>query len=264
MKKLIYLFILLLFVFKLSSQNIKTEIRYLKIINQQNKELVRDNLRNAEICAYKLIQTPDSFKTLGATFYKELAKSYFITENYEFVILTYLRQRCFFPEKKDGEVAKYYNNAVEKTKRSDNKLLTDMYKNTESKKIPKSYDKQFQLFLKYIYQFSFKNACNFEIFYSDLYRNNNKKNNVPYWVKQHNFYTKIGVKSEKRKELYLFSKVGNKFFIPDFLSKKQKKLVCNKALKYYLHSKNKTKVKEYIKFCKERDISYCFRAKLIK
>jgi len=264
MKKIISIFILLLFVFKLNSQNIETEIKYLKIINLQDKKLINDNLRNAEICAYKLIQNPDSFKTLGAFFYKELAKSYFITENYNLVVLSYLRQRCFFPERKDSEVAKYYNNAIGKIKKSDNKLLTELYKNTELKKIPKSYDKQFQLFLKYLYKLGFKNACKFEILYSDLYRKNNKKSNIPYWISQHNFYTKIGIQSDKKKEFYLFSKIGNKFFIPNFLSKKEKKKICNKALKYYLHFKNKTKVKEYVKFCKENDINYCFRAKFIR
>ena len=64
MKNISYTLILLFFVLELSSQNIGTEIKYLKIVNRQSKELIEDNIRNAEICAYKLIQSPDSFENL--------------------------------------------------------------------------------------------------------------------------------------------------------------------------------------------------------
>lgn len=264
MKKLSYIIILIFFALKLNSQNIETEIKYLKNINTQSKELVKDNLRNAEICAYKIIQNPDSIRTSANIFFNELAKSYFISENYEFVILSYLRQRCFFPKKEDAEVFKYYNNASERIKNADNSLLSQVFKNTEYTKIPKSLNNRYLLFLKTIYQISFDDASDFETIYSDLYINSKKEKDIPYWIKQHNFYSKIGIKPKDRKSFYSFTKNENNFFIPTFLSKKEKKKICNKTLKYYIHLKNEIKVKEYINFCEENNIKYCFRAKLIR
>ncbi|NPA45173.1 MAG: hypothetical protein GXO49_06555, partial [Chlorobi bacterium] len=62
MKKIIYILIFISVIFEVKSQNIDTEIKYLIKVNSQNKDIIKDNLRNAEICAYKLIQNPDSFK----------------------------------------------------------------------------------------------------------------------------------------------------------------------------------------------------------
>lgn len=264
MKKLSYIIALLLFALKLNSQNIETELKYLKAINSQSKELINDNLRNAEICAYKLIQNPDSFKAIGNFFFKELAKSYYISEKYEFVILTYIRQRCFFPKKEDGEVYKYYNNAAERIKETDYNIINQIFKNTEFTIIPRSYDDKFQMFLKTIYKIGFNKTNELEKIYSDLYISTKKENNLPYWIKQNNFYSKIGIKPKSRKALYSFIKTDNSFFIPDFLSDKQKKKICNKSLRYYMHLKNREKVKEYVRFCKKNNIKYCFRAKLIR
>ncbi|NPA45308.1 MAG: hypothetical protein GXO49_07230, partial [Chlorobi bacterium] len=92
--------------------------------------------------------------------------------------------------------------------------------------------------------------------YSDLYRKNLKDNELPYWMKQHNFYSKIGLKPECRKDFYSFSNKDNDFFIPKTLTKKQKHKICNAAIKYYFHIKNKDMVKKYANFCKENNIKY--------
>jgi len=264
MKKTIYIFILIFFTFKLSSQNINTEIEYLKAVNNQSKNLIKDNIRNAEICALKLIQNTDSFKNIGNLFFEELAKSYYITENYKFVLLTYYRQRCFFPKKEDGEASKYYKNSAERIRKNDFNFLLNAFKETNFEKIPKSYINRFELFLKLVYKSGFKNSDNFELKYSNLYRTLQHNDNLPYWIKQHNFYSKIKIKLSKRKNLYSFTKIENEFFIPKFLTKTQKHKICTKALKYYLHIKNKEMVKKYANLCKENNIRYCLRAKFAR
>lgn len=264
MKQYILIIIFFILTTKIFSQKVDTELKYLKLVNSQSEELIKDNIRNAEIIAYKLIQNPDSYKNIGLVFFKELAKSYFNVKEYEFVLLTYYRQRCFFPDQVDAEVNKYYKNALEKIHKNNYKLLLSFYDETVAENIPKLYNKRFEMFLKLVYKSGFKNANEFENLYSDLYRKNTEKGKLPYWIKQQSFYSKIKVKPQKRKLYYSFEKAGNDMFIPDFLSVKSKKRICHKALKYFLHIKNNTKVKEYVLFCKENNIPYCLRAKFVK
>lgn len=261
MKKAIYILTFFLFAIKLSSQNIDTEIKYLINANRQNKELISDNLRNAEICALKIIQNPDSFKNKGNTFFEELAKSYYLTKNYEFVLLTYFRQRCFYPKKNDSYSKEMFFNSAELIKNKDYKLYEELFENTSYKNIPNSYEMRFELFLKACFKSGFKNADKFENIYSDLYKKNILEEKTPYWIKQHDFYSKIKIKPKYRKKLYSFLTEGNTLFISKSLTKRQKHKICNKALKYYIHSKNKVKVKEYVKFCKENKINYCLGAR---
>ena len=252
----------MLFVLKGNAQNLKMEIKYLQIVNSQSKELIKDNVRNAEITAFKIINRPDSFKNGGAIFLNELAKSYFILENYELVILTYYRQRCFFPIKNDAESKKYYYNSAERIRKNNFSLLINNFNNTNFSKIPKSQTARFEMFLKLVYKSGFKNTDIFEQKYSELFSVFFSEKELPYWIEQQNFYSKIGINPQKRKNLYSFEKRENNLFIPDFLNKKEKKNICHKALRYLLKNKNKTKIKEYISFCKKNNINYCLRAKI--
>jgi len=263
MKKISYIFILIFFVLKISSQNVITEIEYLKVINKQDKGLIENNIRNAEIWSNKLVQYPDSFKNIGSLFFKELAKSYYLTGNLEFALLSYYRQRCFFPVTNDAESNKYFFNIIEQIKKGDYILFENIYNQTSKNNNPTSYKKRFELFLKVTYQSGFRNSNEFENVYTDLYRKSFKADNIPYWVKQHNFYTKIAIKPKVRKNLYSFTKGTNDLFIPKHLTKKQKHKICNKAVKYYLHIKNKEGVNKYVNFCKENNIKYCLRSKFI-
>lgn len=264
MKKIIYIFILFLISFKLSSQNINAEIKYLKVINAQSEELIKDNLRNAEICAFKLIQNPDSFINVGRVFFNELAISYYLTKNYDFALLSYYRQRCFFPTINDSKTNKYFFNSCENIRDLDNKFFNEIHNTTSFKNIPKSYIERFKLFLEISYKSGFKNSENFENLYSNLYREKFKDSETPYWIKQHNFYSKIGIKSKHRNNLYSFTKKGNGLFVPTDIKKNQKHKICNKAIKYYLHLKNKDMVKKYTNFCKDNGIKYCLLAKFIR
>ena len=249
----IYIIILTsIFTFNINAQSIEKELQYLKIVNNQSKSLIKDNLRNAELSAFKMIQNPDSFKMIGAEFFQELAKSYFLAEMYEHTLLSFYRQRCFFPQKNNSETAQVYNNAAEQTKKIEFKTFTNQYNNTNIEKVPASYKKRFVLFLKTIYQLSFKKTEHLEIEYSNLYRSLTQEEIIPDWIRQEAFYVKIGIKAKDRSSMYNFNEPEKNIFFPTFLSEAQKKMICKKAMCYY-RFKNKGLYSEYLTICKAKN-----------
>lgn len=252
MKHLSILFLLFLFSLNVFSQDIEKELKYLRIANKQQRHIIKDNLRNAEIIAFKLIKNPDNFKKNGASFLKELAKSYFLAKMYEHSIFTFYRQRCFFPETSNGKTLYYYTNAEEKIKKQKLNQLKILYEKTEPNNIPESYKSKFKLFLKTTYKSGFKKTDNLESIYTDLFSETTNSEKLPFWIKQRNFYYKIKIKPKRRQELYIFKKTDKNSLIPDSLTKKNKKLICRKAICYYRKIKNKEKRKKYVKICKEK------------
>lgn len=104
MKKVVFILIISFFAFQsIYSQNIKVETAYLSSINKQNdKFLIKDNLRNAEIVADSLLL--DSLISLEkADFFYQLAQSYYLVKDYYMSTYTVFRQMLLFPDPKVDE-----------------------------------------------------------------------------------------------------------------------------------------------------------------
>ena len=95
-KVLVYIFIIS---FSLSgfTQNLKSEYRYLSFVKTQTKQLIKDNLRNAEIVSDQLIYSKIKNPKAVSLFFMELGDNYAIIDKAEFALFSYLRQRFLFP-----------------------------------------------------------------------------------------------------------------------------------------------------------------------
>ncbi|MBN2662226.1 MAG: hypothetical protein JXR68_01140 [Bacteroidales bacterium] len=75
----------------------KPEIKYLQIINNQNnKFIINDNIRNAEICADSLFYRIDTYNNDVSSFFLLLSESYYLLKKYDLALFTLLQQRILF------------------------------------------------------------------------------------------------------------------------------------------------------------------------
>lgn len=100
-KALLYIFIISLSLSGLT-QNFKGEYRYLNFVKTQTKQLIKDNLRNAEIVSDQLIYSGIKDKEITALFFMELGDNYALIDKAEFALFSYLRQRFLFPNDSIG------------------------------------------------------------------------------------------------------------------------------------------------------------------
>ncbi|MCD6090272.1 MAG: hypothetical protein J7J72_02115 [Bacteroidales bacterium] len=97
MKKLLILSFLLGFSISGFTQNLKVEYRYLCLVKTQPKQLIIDNLRNAEIMADSLMFSKSKPDNLSSLFFMELGNNYAAVHKPELAIYSFLRQRFCFP-----------------------------------------------------------------------------------------------------------------------------------------------------------------------
>lgn len=105
--KLLYIFLLIIINTATWAQfSLNTEYAYLTHINSQNnKSLITDNLRNAEMTLQSLRFTKNDTTKLKSRFYLSLANSHFLLNNYENVLFLILEQRSLFPLAEADEFA---------------------------------------------------------------------------------------------------------------------------------------------------------------
>ncbi|MBN2237855.1 MAG: hypothetical protein JW729_09855 [Bacteroidales bacterium] len=97
MKKFIFL-IILIPIFNLGkAQNLQSEYRYLCLVKSQSSQLIKDNLRNAEIYADSLFLKDIPQTELAALFFKELGDNYSAIGKADLALFSYLRQRFLYP-----------------------------------------------------------------------------------------------------------------------------------------------------------------------
>jgi len=87
-KKILFIILFFSLTGSVNAQNLKVEYQYLYLINKQNKlDIIKDNLRNAELVAYQIIANRMLFRNTGNVFFTELAESHLQTEG---IILNFM------------------------------------------------------------------------------------------------------------------------------------------------------------------------------
>lgn len=95
-KAFLYIFIIGLSLSGLT-QDFNSEYRYLSFVKTQTKQLIKDNLRNAEVVSDQLIYSGTKGQQITALFFMELGDNYALIDKAEFALFSYLRQRFLFP-----------------------------------------------------------------------------------------------------------------------------------------------------------------------
>ncbi len=99
MKRVYILFFVLFSAVTNFAQPVEAELSYLKAVNAQNEELIRDNIRNALITFDTiLIHYPD-VSPQSAEFVEELGNSFYQTGAYDKALFLYIAEAALFPTK---------------------------------------------------------------------------------------------------------------------------------------------------------------------
>jgi len=252
MTKIIIAFSLSIFCLTALGQfSTKTEYTYLKLINsQENKILIKDNLKNFEMVVNRVIATENS--KYSAYFFNELANSYNIIGQKELAFFYILVQRSLFP---NDTLSVFQENNFRELAYSLNlgKNITKTYwDKTLYQSIPKNYTDRIILLLELSTELHFKKLTqsNYEI--GLILRNKGAK--IPAWYQHWEFLTIIEV-NEKQKEQIIHP--GKHPYQPIFnqIEGENKSKVYRKAIKHYIKASAKVHSKELINKYQAQDLS---------
>ena len=237
----------------------KTEYKYLKLINsQQNKSLIKDNMRNVAVVVNRVITTEND--NYSAYFFNELAYSYNIIGQKELAFFYILVQRSLFPndslsafqENKFWELAYALN--------LDKNVTKTYWNKTISQKIPQNYTDRIILLLELSTELHFKKLTQTNYKIGLILRTKNAK--LPVWYQHWEFLTIIGV-NEKQKGQIIHPGKYNYQPIFNQIEGNNKIKVYRKAIKHYIKADAKVHVKELIVDYQAQDLSIVEKLDLI-
>ncbi len=229
----------------------KTEYLYLKLINsQQNRSLIKDNLKNATPVAYGLIDSETD--AYSSYFYNDLANSYKIIEQKEYAFFYYLAQRCLFPNDSLSNVQINNFKELAYSINLDQNDLKKYWDRTMSQSIPTNFTDRIILLLELSTELHFKQLT--QTIYNIGLILRNKSDKIPIWYQHWEFLTIIGA-NEKLKDKIIHP--GENYSQPIFnvIEGKNINKVYKKAIKHYIKSDAKAYARELIVDYKAQDLS---------
>ncbi len=245
MRKLYSIFLTVYFGLNLAQAqfSISTETAYLQHINAQNrKDLIADNIKNAEQFLVQVFQSPNEFPTQqSAQLLMALSYSYFLTDQPEQAIQRLLVQRCMFPSDSISEMSKsyffelYFRNGFS---------LSDAQTTWEnSQKTPADYSNRIWLAVELSTKLNKKANRPYILQLGQIARN--QKAAVPYWYNQWEYLTRIKIPERKLKlAIDTQARSISEYQISDEKNAKFKLKVYRKSIHYYLRTDSKVRAKE--------------------
>ncbi len=233
MKKTVLFLSMFLTTVSLFSQSVKTEYIYLTIVNrQQDKKLIKDNLRNAEIIADSLFFWTENpgikNDSVASWFYKELAVSYYLSGDYPMALFSFLRQRFFYPNPKLNQfVADYFTESAAFVNIDKNMIDFQLEKSSPDKVLKLSSKEREYNLLNNSVLLNLKALNPVIMHYTDLIKES--QSNVPEFVNRWAFLVNIGI-PQKLMKGYINYYQGE----IDTLNFKMSKILYRKAAHYYL------------------------------
>jgi len=229
----------------------KTEYNYLKLINsQQNKTLIKDNLKNLKMVVNNLIAAEND--NYAAYFFNDLANSYTVSGQKEFAFFYLLVQRSLFPN--DSLSAFQENNFRElaySLNLGENATKT-YWDKTCSKNIPQNYADRMVLLLELSTELHFKKLTQANYTMGLILRNKNAK--IPAWYQHWEFLTIIGLNEKQKGQMihpqqYPYQTIFNQ------IEGNNKTKVYRKAIKHYIKTDANLHAKELIADYQAQDLS---------
>lgn len=242
-----------------SQFNTKAEYEYLKLINfQQHKALIKDNLKNSEKVAIRLINSGN--EPYSAYFFNELATSYTIIGQKELAFFYLLVQRTLFP---NDSLSSFHKNTFWELALSlnlDENTLTTYWNKTLSENIPENYVNRITLLLECLTELHFKELTQNIFNIGIILRSKNAE--IPTWYQLWEFLTIIGVK-EKYKEQIVHPAVYPDLPFFELIKDEYKKKVYRKAIKHYSKAKAKAYAQKLITEYQAQNLSFFEKFDLI-
>ena len=229
-------FLLLLSVVGYAQFSVKTELKYLQIINiQDNENLIKDNLLNAELLVDSIILSSQKSIDKG-NFLVELSKSYYLVGKYDLSLFSLLQQRCLFPDK---NIQKQSQNLFLEASYSNNltdSLAHSIYNNTSFEKVSKNVQERFHLLLKMAMLINTKKLSNYIYKTGLVYRS--LEHHIPSWYQHWEYLTIVKLKPRHIKKALKDVNNGDAPIYSQLTDKKLKYKIYRKSIKHYRKHKS--------------------------
>ncbi len=213
------IFLLLLISVSAFSQifNTGAEARYLQIVNAQNrKDLIKDNIRNAELIADSLFFYTTAPGKFDADFLAMLAQSYFLLKDYQGTFFTILRQRTLFPSSKYENFLYTLFLTSSKHLKIDKKTADKIWLETSKEKISKLGDKERKiLLLKLALTSPDRKLFGKAFHYLTLFEFQPAENQLPFWIAQWKLLYSLKFSPRKTLQLIDFQNTTDNYNFPD-------------------------------------------------
>ena len=239
-------YLLLISSFVSAQFSTQTELKYLKIINiQDNQDLIKGNLYNAEILVDSLMLLTDN-SDLKSEFLYELSNSYYLVEYYDLALFSLLRQRCIFP---NNSIEQESFNLFEESAYSNNlndSLTKALFEKTRVENIPKNISDRLKLLLEISITINTKRLSPY------IYRTGlvlrALDSEIPIWYQHWEYLTIVELKPKHIKKSLVYAKTNEEIY-KQITDKKLKYKVYRKSINHYRKTKSfktaNTLLKEY-------------------
>jgi len=245
MKKQIFILFLLLGSFSVWAQfSTQTELKYLQIINaDNNKELIKNNLWNAELTADSILYNKKQILS-NQLFFVALSNSYFILKKYDLALLTLYKQRILFPnDSLSVENKQLFFELLYRNNFNDS-LSVDLWKKSEKKNLSKDYNQRLNFLLQKAIDIHSKRLVPYIFNLSHLYERFAVKK--PIYLKHWEFLSLIKLREKHKKQIINYHDDRQ---IPIYQIVKEDKLkykIYRKAIKHYIRANALKKSKELV------------------
>jgi len=219
-----------------------TELTYIQNINsQQRKDLIKDNIVNAEQCADRIIEFEDR-GPLASLFLMELAYSYKQIGEEELALFNMLKQRILAPNDSLSPQSEVFFTEI----CFENDLGTLETKalrlTTEDGNIPNNYNQALILLLEKSIQL-YKKELNPSISTTGQFLKL-KQDFIPNWYNDWEYLTMIRMKEKHKKQIIDFDKKGDLPIYKSCQDAKLKTRIYRKSIHYYIKHNKFVRAKE--------------------
>jgi len=229
----------------------KTEYEYLKLINnQQNKTLIKDNLKNLESVVCRVVASDKD--NYSAYFLNELANSYNIIEKKELSFFYIIAQRSLFPNDSLSTMQKNNFRELAFSLNLGTNITKTYWDQTLSQSIPQNYTDRIILLLKLSTELHWKPLT--QTIYKIGLILRKKSAQIPAWYQHWEFLTAIGFTEQQKGQIihpgkYPYQPIFNQ------IEGKNKKMIYRKAIEHYIKIGAKVHAKELIDQYQTQDLS---------
>ena len=250
---LAFLLVLLSFSGILAQFSLSTELSYIQDVNsQQRKDLIKDNIANAEKCSNRIIEFEDG-NPLASLFLMELAYSYKQIDEEELALFNILKQRVLAP----NDSLSLQTEVFFRELCFENELGTTETKAlwllTETENVPQDYNMALIYFLEKSIKLYKKDISSQIIAIGQFLKI--KQDYIPIWYNDWEYLTMIKIREKNKKQIIDFNKKGS---LPIYKSCQDSKLttkIYRKSIHYYIKNDKFVRAKELRTEYKQQSLS---------
>jgi len=262
MKKQIFILFLLFGSFSVWAQfSTQTELKYLQIINaNKNKELIKNNLWNAELKADSILYNKEQ-TLVNQLFFIELSKSYFLLKKYDLSLLNLYKQSFLFPnDSLSIENKQLFFELMYRNNFTDS-ISHILWEESQKNNLSNDYNHRLNFLLKKVIDIHSKRLTPYIFDLAHLYERFSIKR--PIYLSYWEFLSLIKAKERHKKQIIHYENNQNVLVYQTIKKDRLKYKIYRKAIKHYIRANALKKSKELINTYQAYDLSLILKLDLI-